>query len=139
MKYKFALAVLGLAAIAAGQSGSKALLQNLETANWTHEKGDPDGSESVLLRSDAVSGALELLVRYPAGHVIPPHFHDSNERIVIVEGQLSLRQDGETKVLQAGGFAFLPSHGVQRLSCTSQTRCTFYIFWDGKPNSHPAQ
>jgi hypothetical protein len=70
------------------------------------------------------TGGMDLLVRFPAGHVIPPHFHDSNEHIIVAEGQLRLRQD---------------SGEVQRLSCSSKTRCTFYLSWDGKPESHPAK
>jgi hypothetical protein len=37
------------------------------------------------------------------------------------------------------GFAFLPAREVQRLSCVSGTRCTFYIQWDGKLDNHKAQ
>ena len=99
-------------------------MTNLDTANWTHDKGAAAGSEGVLLRTDATNGGIDLLVRYPAGHVIAPHYHESNERIIVVEGQLMLRQDARE---------------VQRLSCSSKTRCTFYLSWDGKPQSHPAK
>jgi len=116
-----------------------AILTNLDTAKWTHEKGDPPGAESVLLNEDSKTGGMELLVRFPSGHVIKPHWHDSNERIIVLEGQLTLRQDGGATSLNPGGYAFLPAHEVQRLSCTSNTRCTFYLAWDGKPASHPAQ
>jgi quercetin dioxygenase-like cupin family protein len=113
-------------------------VNNLETANWTHEKGaDPD-SGYVMLHSDPATGT-DLLVRFPAGHVIAPHFHESNERIVVAEGQLTLRRDdGDTRI-DTGGFAFLPAHEVQRLSCTSKAHCSFYLMWDGKPDSHAAK
>src|SRR5256885_9177874 len=57
------------------------------------------------------------LVRFPAGHVIAPHFHDSNERIVVVEGQLS---SGDQSI-ETGGFAYLPAKEVQRLACGSRS------------------
>jgi len=139
MQIKHALLFLGILAIAAGQSGSERLVVNLDTANWTHEKGAPDGSGGVVLHSDANTGGIDYLVRFPAGHVIAPHFHDSNERVIVVEGQLTLRQDSGDSLIDAGGYAFLPAHEVQRLSCTSKTRCTFYLSWDGKPDSHPAK
>lgn len=85
------LLILGSIAIAAGQSESKAILINPDTAKWTHEKGDPAGSESVMLRDDPATGGMELLVRFPAGHVIAPHWHESNERIIVLEGQMTLR------------------------------------------------
>jgi anti-sigma factor ChrR (cupin superfamily) len=124
MKSRRLLLFLGILAAATGQSPSKAIVVNLDTAKWTHEKGAADDSEGVMLRTDPATGGMDLLVRFPAGHVIPPHFHDSNEHIIVVEGQLTLRQD---------------SGEVQRLSCSSKTRCTFYLSWDGKPESHPAK
>jgi quercetin dioxygenase-like cupin family protein len=134
-----AMLILGCLAVAGGQSPSGAILTNLDTANWTHEKGAAAGSEGVLIRTDRSTGGMDLLVRFPAGHVIAPHWHESNERIFVAEGQLTLRQDAGDSYLKAGGFAFLPAREVQRLSCSSETRCTFYLSWDGKPDSHSAK
>jgi quercetin dioxygenase-like cupin family protein len=135
--------VAGLAgslAIAAGQPiPTNTILTNLDTAKWTHDKGDPPGTEAVRLREDPKTGGMELLVRFPPGHVIKPHYHDSNERIIVLEGRLSVRRDDAVTALDPGGFAFLPAGQVQRLSCSSKTRCTFYLAWDGKPDSHPAK
>jgi len=139
MKLSRTLLILGSLAAASAQAPSRAVVTNLDTAAWEHEKNDPPGSEGVLLRADPTSGGMDLLVRFPGGHVIAPHFHDSNERIVVVEGELTLRQDsGETRI-KSGGYAFLPAREIQRLSCSSQTRCTFYLSWDGKPASHSAK
>ena len=134
------IGALGVTVAAApGQSASQAIVTNLDIAKWTHEKGDPAGSESVLLREDSTTGGMDLLVRFPAGHVIPPHWHDSNERVIVLEGQLTLRQDSGETHLDTGAYAFLPAREVQRLSCSSKSRCTFYLSWDGKPQSHPAK
>src|SRR5580692_2997812 len=118
MKLKPALLFLVVLAIAAGQSASKALVVNLDTANWTREKGAPEESGGVMLRTDQTTGGMDLLVRFRAGHVIAPHFHDSNERVIVVEGQLTLHQDSGDTSINAGGYAYLPAHEVQRLSCT---------------------
>jgi quercetin dioxygenase-like cupin family protein len=139
MKSRHKLLIAGVIAIAVGQTNSKAIVVNLDTANWTHEKGSADGSEGTMVHADQATGGMDLLVRFPAGHVIPPHFHDSNERIFVAEGQLTLRQDTGDTLLNTGGFAFLPAHEIQRLSCSSKTRCTFCLSWDGKPDSHPAK
>jgi quercetin dioxygenase-like cupin family protein len=139
MKLKRALLFIGVLATALGQSPSKAVVVNLDTANWTHENGAPADSSGVMVHTDPATGGMDLLVRFPAGHVIAPHFHDSNERVFVAEGQLTLRQDSGDTAINAGGFAYLPAHEIQRLSCTSKTRCTFYLSWDGKPESHPAK
>jgi quercetin dioxygenase-like cupin family protein len=139
MKLWHILPVLGTVAFLVGQTGSKAIVINLNTANWTHEKGVEADSAGVIVHADPTTGGMDLLVRFPAGHVIPPHFHDSNERIFVAEGQLTLAQDSGSSSIDSGGFAFLPAHEVQRLSCSSKTRCTFYLSWDGKPDSHPVK
>jgi len=125
-------------AIASGQTQNP-ILVNLDTAKWTHEKGDPPGMEAAVLREDAATGGMEMIVRFPPGHVIKPHYHDSNERVIVLEGQLTVRQDNGETALKSGGFAFLPAHEVQRLSCTSPARCMVYLSWDGKPDSHAAK
>ena len=107
-----------------------------DTAKWEHESNDPPGSESVVLREDRRTGALELLVRYPAGHVFKPHWHTANERIVLLEGRLSIEVGQTRKLLTPGGFAFLPAKQTQHLSCVSDTRCAFYVHWDGKLDFH---
>jgi quercetin dioxygenase-like cupin family protein len=120
------------------QSAPKPVLVNLTTANWAREAGDAPGSESVTLREDPQSGAIELLARYPAGHVFQPHWHSANERILLLEGLLSLKQDGGETILEPGGYAYLPARQVQRMSCVSKTRCTLYVSWDGKLDFHRA-
>jgi quercetin dioxygenase-like cupin family protein len=77
-------------------------------------------------------------VRYPAGHVFAPHWHRTNERIIVLEGRLSLRQGDAVKYLDPGGFAYLPANEVQVMACVSETRCAFYLSWDGKPDFHKA-
>lgn len=133
------LLIAGLVAIAGGQTNRGMIAVNLDTAKWTHDQGSSDGSDGMMVHSDESTGGLDLLVRFPAGRVIPPHFHDSNERIFVVDGELTLRQDGGETLLKPGGFAFLPARQIQRISCSSKTRCTFYLSWDGKPDSHPAK
>ena len=114
------------------QSASKAMIANLAEVKWSHEAGDPPGLESVTLRQDTATGALELLARYPPGHVFAPHWHSVNERIILLGGRLSLRQGRQERFLEPGGFAFLPAREAQRMSCVSKTSCTFYVAWDGK-------
>jgi quercetin dioxygenase-like cupin family protein len=143
MRVKWMLAGLAGLILTVGRSVSQpsapeAVIVNGADAPWAHDAGDPPGTENVMLRGDGQAGGLELLVRFPAGHVFAPHWHDSNERILVLEGRLAIRQGEAVKNLDSGGFAFLPARQVQRLSCVSKTRCEFYIAWDGKPGTHKA-
>jgi hypothetical protein len=35
---------------------------------------------------------MELMVRFPGGHVIKPRWHDSKERLIVLEGRLAIGQ-----------------------------------------------
>jgi len=138
---KLAIAVVSIwwMQASAQQGTGSAVLANVTTAKFVHEQGDPAGSESVTLREDPKTGAVELFARYPAGHVFSPHWHSSNERMIVVEGRMSVRNGDKETLLDAGGYAYLPAKEVQRMACVSTTRCTFYVFWDGKLDFNPAR
>ena len=140
LKHAFgALLLIGVPALLSQQAGNgSAILVNSGEAKWTHDAGDPPGSESVMLREDPSNGSMELLVRYPAGHVFAPHWHSVNERMILIEGRMSVNQGSETRYLESGGFAYLPAKQVQKMACVSKTRCSFYVYWDGKLDFHSA-
>jgi len=119
-----------------GQDKPSAVIISGSDANWTHEAGDPPDTEAVVLRMDQTNGSMELLVRFPGGHVFKPHWHESNERILVLEGRLAIGQGDRQVQVDAGGYAFLPAREIQYLTCSSKTRCTMYLGWDGKFGSH---
>lgn len=125
------LAVLLAAAGSPAKSGR--LLANPEAVKW--EKA-ANGSESTTLRENPEG--VELLARYPAGHIFPPHWHSANERVVLLQGRISMEQDGKQEFLEPGGYAYMPAKQVQRMKCVSDMRCAFYVFWDGPLDFHPA-
>jgi len=112
---------------------SKQVIVNPSEVKWTHDKDGPPEAESALVRADETTHGLELLVRYEGGHVFKPHWHTSNERMILFEGRLSING----KMLEPGGVAYLPARELQTLVCVSKTRCSFYIQWDGDPKSQP--
>jgi anti-sigma factor ChrR (cupin superfamily) len=125
---------LALLLAQAGSSGkSDRLLANPGALKW--EKA-ANGSESATLRENPEG--VELLAHYPAGHVFPAHWHSANERVVLIEGRISMEQDGRKDYLELGGYAYMPAKQVQRMQCVSETRCSFYVFWDGPLDFHPS-
>ena len=58
----------------------------------------------------------------------------------IVDSDDGAQDTGGEKWAQVPGDGFfgVTRFSMQRLSCSSKTRCTFYLMWDGKPDSHPA-
>jgi len=122
MRYPVLIVMAGLLL---AESGGVVVV-NPGTAKWQ--------AESVVLREDAQTGALELFARYPAGHVFEPHWHSVNERMVLVEGRVSVNH----APLEPGGFAYLPAKQVHTMTCVSATRCSFYVSWDGHLDFHKA-
>jgi quercetin dioxygenase-like cupin family protein len=110
---------LAVAAMAAGmllaQSGANPpVISNQKDAAWAPEAGTP-GADGALLREDPQTGGLELFVHYPAGHVFAPHWHSANERIILLEGAMSIQVGNVHKELQPGGYAFLPAKQAQTM------------------------
>ena len=135
MRKTVSLSVIVVAALAAQTVGSPILVEPA-TAAWEHERFDPPGAESVVLRDDAQTGGTEMLVRYPAGHKFAPHWHSANERMVVVEGTMQVEVNGVAKTLGPGSYAFMPARQLQKETCVSQSRCGFYVFWDTKLDFH---
>ena len=132
----FCLALTALLYGQATTSGTAGrILANPTEVKW---KNAASGSESVTLREDSKTGATELLARYPAGHVFPPHWHNGNERIVLIEGRIAIEDGPAKRFIEPGGYAYLPAHQVQKMTCASETRCSFYVFWDAPLDFHPA-
>ncbi|HXZ13775.1 MAG TPA: DUF4437 domain-containing protein [Candidatus Sulfotelmatobacter sp.] len=114
------------------------IVANLNSAKWEPEGGGSGGAESATLREDPITGGVEVYARYPAGTVFPPHWHSANERMVLLEGRISIRDGAAEKFLDPGGYAFMPAKQIQNISCISKTNCTFYVYWDGKLDFHKA-
>lgn len=51
-----------------------------------------------------------LLASYPAGTVIEPHSHDTDNVGVLTRGELLLTMHGETRHIKAGEWYHVPAH-----------------------------
>jgi len=128
---------LMLGALVFAQSAA-VVVPDLATAKWTHDARD--GSDSVFLRQDPKTGAMDLLVRYPAGHKLAAHWHTVNERLILLEGRLVVKVgDGPETAISPGGLVFAPAKEAHSMICAATSKCTFYIAWDGKLDNHRVQ
>lgn len=127
--------VLFLAAVllTAQSASDRAVVVNSRDGKFKHDSDDPPGAESLMLRMDKASGAMEFFSRYPAGFTFKAHAHKSNERFMLLEGRVTVEVGGAKTTLEAGGFSYIPAGQTHSLSCTSTTKCLWYLAWDGKP------
>ena len=74
------------------------------------------GAEMAVLAGDpAKSGPVTLRLKMPAGYVIAPHWHPTDERVTVISGHVGLGM-GDTldkkksKLLKPGGYAVAPAN-----------------------------
>jgi mannose-6-phosphate isomerase-like protein (cupin superfamily) len=116
------------------QSASEnSVVVNSRDSKWQHDADDPPGGESLILRMDKKTGAMEFFARYPAGFAFKPHAHKANERFILMEGKATIEVGDAKTGLDPGGFAYFPAGQTHRISCVSSTACMWYLAWDGKP------
>jgi len=110
-----------------------AIIVNSREAKFQHDSDDPPGGESLMLKMDKQTGAMEFFARYPAGFAFKPHAHKANERFMLLEGRATVEANGATRDLDPSGFAFFPAGQTHKISCVSASACMWYLAWDGKP------
>ena len=124
MKQLLILALLPLAPVlAAGQStpataavsAAHAIVETPATIEWQAAPTSlPPGAKAVVLEGDPTrAGPFTMRLLLPDGYRIPPHFHDSQERVTIVSGIFVVGMGNEfdaaaTTELPAGTYASVP-------------------------------
>ena len=92
----------------------------------------PAGCRIAVLRGDPAKPNADVLLRVPGGYRIPPHKHTSAERMVLVSGNLRVRYQGAAaRVLTPGTYAYGPAGLPHEATCTSRSRCTLFIAFEG--------
>jgi len=124
---------LALSMVSGQTSPATAVVVNSHQATWQHEADDPPGGESLMLRMDRETGAMEFFARNPAGYSLKPHSHKANERLLLMEGRAVVQASEKKTNLDPGGFAYFPAGQVHSVTCDSGSRCVFYVAWDRKP------
>ena len=83
------------------------------------------GSEAEILRQ------TDVFFRVPGQYDLPKHWHTSAERMVLVEGRLSVTYDGQPAVvLEPGTYAYGPAKAPHLGRCVSDGPCTLFIAFE---------
>ncbi|MEQ1756617.1 MAG: cupin domain-containing protein [Micropepsaceae bacterium] len=92
----------------------------------------PAGCEIAVLHGDPARPNADVFLRVPGGYQIPAHSHTSPERMVLVEGQLNVRYQGQrAEVLTPGEYAYGPAKMAHQASCLGDKPCTLFIAFEG--------
>jgi quercetin dioxygenase-like cupin family protein len=89
----------------------------------------PAGCGLAVLHGDPAKANADVFLRLPANAAIPEHWHTSAERMVLVEGELTVRYQGQAAVvLKPGTYAYGPSKVPHAASCGSAPCVLFIAF-----------
>lgn len=87
--------------------------------------------DSTLENGDPAKGASTFILRAASGCMVPLHYHTAEEQLIVVRGDVETGMTGVTpRVLQAGGFAMMPSKEKHWFSCKSKDGCLMFVTFD---------
>ena len=97
----------------------------------------PAGCEISVLHGDPAKPNADVFLRVPPQYVIPPHWHSSAERMILVTGQLRVTYVGEAAAnLATGNYAYGPAKKPHKAECMSNDACTLFIAFEGPVDAH---
>ena len=88
----------------------------------------PKGCEIAVLQGDPAKENADIFFRVPGDFHIPYHWHNSQERMVLVSGELEVEYDNHEKVIiKEGDFAYGPAKLPHKAYCREGDPCVLYI------------
>jgi quercetin dioxygenase-like cupin family protein len=85
----------------------------------------------VILHTNPVSQATELMIRAPKNFHVPRHWHSANETLTILSGAFTMKHDGsdERVTLNPGSYSYMPAKMVHK-AWAGEEGATFFITVD---------
>ena len=97
----------------------------------------PKGCEIAVLHGDPSEPNADVFLKVPANYTIPPHWHTSAERMVLVSGELHVEYDGHgSSVLKPGTYAYGPAKAPHKASCKASAPCVLFIAFESPVDAH---
>lgn len=92
----------------------------------------PTGCQIAVLNGDPSKANADVFLRVPGGYTIPAHSHTSAERMVLVEGRLTVTYKGAAAArLTPGVYAYGPASLPHEAKCAGSKPCTLFIAFEG--------
>lgn len=140
------LGALGLAATPAyaqAPAAAQALTRTAADAKLTWGPCPPflpAGCGIAVLHGDPALGNFDIYFKVPGKSVIPPHWHTSAERMVLVSGELEVTYEGQpTARLVPGTYAYGPPKQPHHGTCVSADPCVLMIAFESPLDAVPVE
>ena len=91
----------------------------------------PDGCHIAVLHGDRAKNNADILFKVPGNSDIPNHWHNSPERMILLEGELQVTYEKETtQIMKVGSYAYGPSKKPHTAKCISKVPCVIFIAFE---------
>jgi quercetin dioxygenase-like cupin family protein len=88
----------------------------------------PVGCSLAVLHGDPAKPAADVFFKLPAGTTVPFHWHSSEERMILVSGEIEAVYEGQDPVvMKAGTYAYGPPRREHNATCVSDEDCVLFI------------
>ncbi|MBL6753153.1 MAG: cupin domain-containing protein [Pseudomonadales bacterium] len=88
---------------------------SLESIQWGKPgggQGFPVGVQTQLIETDDATFGISYYARFPAGSRFDPHWHSFDEFATVLQGEVTLRLNGESLKLAVGGHIRIPGRAA---------------------------
>jgi mannose-6-phosphate isomerase-like protein (cupin superfamily) len=103
-----------------------------KSLKWaTCPEGLPKGCQLAVINGDPAKGGVDAFLKLPAKSKVESHKHTSAERIVALEGEVTVAYGGHKPVtLRRGTYHFIPAEAVHAAVCVSAQPCVLFISFE---------
>lgn len=117
-------------AVAQMPTGAPAIVLPREI-EWKAPGSLPPGVEFHALYENKQTRAIQTLVRFAKGFILPAHSHTNDETIIVVKGKLGVEMNGREKTLVPGAYAVIPAGTIHSLRTKGWGGCEFMFSLSG--------
>jgi quercetin dioxygenase-like cupin family protein len=128
------LATAGISTAADAATGAAAThpITPLKNARFAQDD-DVKCLMSALENGNPDTGPSTFLLKAPAGCRVAPHYHSSEEQLIVIHGNVLTEMKGMSSVtLTAGGVAVMPAKAIHWFSCSGKYPCLMVVTFNQK-------
>ena len=98
----------------------------------------PKGCAIAVLHGDPGKNNADVFFKVDANSVIPNHWHNSAERMILISGELEVTYKGEKpQIMKAGTYAYGPAKKPHTAKCGKAEPCILFIAFETPINAFP--
>ncbi len=100
----------------------------------------PEGCKVSILNGDPSAKNADAVFKIQPNTDLPEHWHNSAERMILIEGEMDVTYEGEsTKTLKAGYYAYGPEKKPHKARCNDSGPCYLFVAFEKPVDAFPGK